>query len=107
MTGAVAYDDLRVLRQRVNHEIPVARHVVQTSLGVQLRTEEARDVLREPGLHSLYTFRVLVQRARIGGHRGTRGVNRRFGCNFAVDWETVDEIVVVPDEDRETTDREV
>src|SRR5262249_47860037 len=64
--GAVGNQDLRVLRQRIDHEVTVGRHIIQAGLCVQHRPERAGDVGSQELPHALLAGHAWLKRARLG-----------------------------------------
>src|SRR5579859_207621 len=107
VAGAATNEYPRVLRQRVDDEVAVGRHVVQAGLGVELGAEEPGDVLAQPVLGRALADRVRLERARGSRDQRAGRVNAHLGGHLAIDRKAVDGLRPVPDEDREAVFRKI
>src|SRR5882757_4286411 len=93
--------DARVGGQRAEHEVLVGRDRVQAGLGVELRTQEPRQMIGQKRALALDPDRVRLEPALRGGHLVAAGVLAELGGHLAVHREAIEVVPPVPHEDRE------
>src|SRR5215203_4526617 len=102
MPGAAEVCHLGYPWHGTEHELAVWRHVVETGLGVELRSKRAGYVALQKAPQGGENARVWIERAGVYTNDIAAGILAGFGAYRAVDGQAVERIVkaAVPDPDR-------